>query len=137
MEDLPKVTVMDDGAGDYHMTNLSQTPVTNEEDALNSLFIGDTNRMIAETPMNQVRCAFFGINLYSRMPLVPTPARLKLLHACDQYHSSWVFTPLTGSHCKLCRNTVGLDPIPLHLFNLHRFPEARRIGASTCQTSLS
>jgi hypothetical protein len=30
------------------------------------------------------RCAFFGRNLHSRMPLVPTPARLKLLHACDQ-----------------------------------------------------
>jgi leucyl-tRNA synthetase len=32
-----------------------------------------------------VRCAFFGRNLHSRMPLVPTPLlRLKLLHACDQ-----------------------------------------------------
>jgi hypothetical protein len=28
--------------------------------------------------------------LYSRMPLVPTPARLKLLHACEQCHSSRV-----------------------------------------------
>jgi hypothetical protein len=25
------------------------------------------------------------------MPLVPTPARLKLLHACDQWHSSRMF----------------------------------------------
>jgi hypothetical protein len=30
-----------------------------------------------------VRCAFFHRDLHSRMPLVPTPVRLKLLHACD------------------------------------------------------
>jgi hypothetical protein len=41
------------------------------------------------------------------MPLVPTPTRLKLLHACDQYHSSWVFTPLTSWHCKFRPNTEG------------------------------
>jgi hypothetical protein len=29
-------------------------------------------------------CAFWIRNLHSRMPLVPMPARLKLLHACDQ-----------------------------------------------------
>jgi hypothetical protein len=40
--------------------------------------------------------------------LVPTPLlRLKRCHACDQWHSSRVFTPLTGWHCKLCRNAVG------------------------------
>jgi sialate O-acetylesterase len=39
---------------------------------------------------------FFDRNLHTRVPLVPTPARLKLLHACDQWLSSWVFTPLTG-----------------------------------------
>jgi hypothetical protein len=54
-----------------------------------------------------VRCAFSDGNLHSRMPLVPTPARLKLLQACDQWHSSRKFTPLTGSHCKLRPNTEG------------------------------
>jgi hypothetical protein len=34
------------------------------------------------TRFGLVRCSFFGRNLLSRMPLVPTPARLKLLHAC-------------------------------------------------------
>jgi hypothetical protein len=43
----------------------------------------------------------------SRMPLVPTSARLKILHACDQWHSSRVFTPLIGSHCKFRQNTKG------------------------------
>jgi hypothetical protein len=58
-----------------------------------------------------VRCAFFGRNLHSRMPLVPTPARLKLLHACDQWHSSRKFTFLTSSHCELRPNTEGSQPL--------------------------
>jgi hypothetical protein len=39
----------------------------------------------------------FDRNSHSRMPLVSTPARFKLLQACDQWHSSRVFTFLTGS----------------------------------------
>jgi hypothetical protein len=46
-----------------------------------------------------VRCAFFNRNPHSRMPLVPTPARLKRAAsseqaACDQWHSSRKFTLL-------------------------------------------
>jgi hypothetical protein len=54
-----------------------------------------------------VRCAFVDRNLHSRMPLDPTHVRLKLLHPCDQWHSSRVSTRLTGWHCKLRRNTEG------------------------------
>jgi hypothetical protein len=43
----------------------------------------------------------------SRMPLDPTHVRLKLLHACDQWHASRGSTPLTGWHCKLRPNTEG------------------------------
>lgn len=35
-----------------HIKNLSMHQVTTEEEALNLLFIGDTNKMIAETPSN-------------------------------------------------------------------------------------
>lgn len=35
-----------------HLRNLSSTPAANEEEALNLLFVGDTNKMIAETPSN-------------------------------------------------------------------------------------
>jgi hypothetical protein len=35
------------------------------------------------TTVAVVRCAFSDRNLHSRMPFVPTPARLKLLHARD------------------------------------------------------
>jgi hypothetical protein len=38
--------------------------------------------------LQRARCLFSNRNLHSMMPLVPTPARLKLLQACDQYHSS-------------------------------------------------
>jgi hypothetical protein len=41
-----------------------------------------------------VRCSGFNRKLHSRMLLILTPARLKLLHACDQWHSSRVFTLL-------------------------------------------
>ena len=52
LEDLPRVTMMEDDDGNVHMRNLSATMANSEEEALNLLFIGDTNRMIAETPMN-------------------------------------------------------------------------------------
>jgi hypothetical protein len=40
-------------------------------------------------------------DLHSRMPLSFTPLlRLKCCHACEQRHSSRVFAPLTGWHCK-------------------------------------
>jgi hypothetical protein len=35
-----------------------------------------------------VRCTFSNRNLHSRMPVVPSSVRLKLLHACDQWHAS-------------------------------------------------
>jgi hypothetical protein len=54
-----------------------------------------------------VRCALFDKRFHQRMPLVPPLALLKLLLACDQWHSSRVFAPLTGWHCKLRPNTEG------------------------------
>jgi hypothetical protein len=54
-----------------------------------------------------VRCAFSDRILHSKMPLDPTHVRLKLLHACDQWHSSR--EPTCSYRCdhKLCRNTEG------------------------------
>jgi hypothetical protein len=51
------------------------------------------------------------------MPLVPTPARLKLLQACDQRHSSRTSTFLTSLHCKFRPNTEGA--LHLSLTNEH------------------
>jgi hypothetical protein len=54
------------------------------------------------------RCAFSDRNLQPRMPLVLTPLlRLKLLQACDQWHSSREFT----QHFKVRPNAVGCSLI--------------------------
>jgi kinesin family protein 6/9 len=47
-----KVTMLEDDIGNYHFRNLSVNPVSSEEEALNFLFLGDTNRAIGETEMN-------------------------------------------------------------------------------------
>jgi hypothetical protein len=55
-----------------------------------------------------VRCSFFVRILHTRMPLDPTHVRLKLIHACDQWHSSRESTASYRYYHKLCRNTEGL-----------------------------
>lgn len=43
---------MEDEDGVIHLKNLKVLAANTEEDALNYLFLGDANRMVAETPMN-------------------------------------------------------------------------------------
>ena len=50
--DLPKVVPKEDANERITLTNLSIHRADNEEDALNLLFIGDTNRVVSETPKN-------------------------------------------------------------------------------------
>jgi kinesin family protein 6/9 len=52
LEDLPKVKMYDTSNDQFILKNLSVHRAETEEDALNLLFIGDTNRAVAETPMN-------------------------------------------------------------------------------------
>ncbi|XP_033207917.1 kinesin-like protein KIF3A [Belonocnema kinseyi] len=78
LEDLPRVTIQEDEAGTLHLKNLSFWSVSNEKDALDLLFVGDTNRVVSETPMNlsssRSHCIFtiivsvkkFGADRYSR-----------------------------------------------------------------------
>lgn len=54
LEALPKVSMLEDEHGNFHMKNLSMHAVDSEEEALELLFLGETNRAIAETPMNLV-----------------------------------------------------------------------------------
>uniref|UniRef100_A0A3P8RYF3 Kinesin family member 6 n=1 Tax=Amphiprion percula TaxID=161767 RepID=A0A3P8RYF3_AMPPE len=59
--------------------------ISNEEEALNLLFLGDTNRMIAETPMNQASTrshCIFTVHLCRREPGSATVRRSKL-HLVD------------------------------------------------------
>ncbi|KAL4624257.1 kinesin-like protein KIF6 isoform X1 [Arapaima gigas] len=85
LEDLPKVSIMEDHDQNIHLRNLSLQQSANEEEALNLLFLGDTNRMIAETPMNQASTrshCIFTIHVCSREPGSATVRRSKL-HLVD------------------------------------------------------
>ncbi|XP_068088815.1 kinesin-like protein KIF6 [Hyperolius riggenbachi] len=85
LEDLPKVTIMEDPDQNIHLKNLSLHQASNEEEALNLLFLGDTNRMIAETPMNQASTrshCIFTIHISSKEPGSAT-VRLSKLHLVD------------------------------------------------------
>jgi kinesin family member 6/9 len=55
MEDLRKVVMLEDEHGNFHLKNLSMHPADTEEEALNLLFAGETNRAVSETAMNMVR----------------------------------------------------------------------------------
>ncbi|XP_077198055.1 kinesin-like protein KIF6 isoform X3 [Paroedura picta] len=57
LEDLPKVTIMEDPDQNIHLKHLSLHQAINEEEALNLLFLGDTNRMIAEESISTCRFA--------------------------------------------------------------------------------
>jgi hypothetical protein len=86
---------------------------------------------------------FFDRKFHSRMSLVPTPARLTLMHACDQQHSSRVFTSFTGWYCKLHPNTEGTSTIQrlrtaYSLFTLHpplRMPRASGRSIVNCPST--
>ncbi|KAK9835721.1 hypothetical protein WJX74_006610 [Apatococcus lobatus] len=81
LEDLPRVHVMEDDDGAAHMRNLSSHRAASEEDALNLLFLGDTNRTISETPLNQASSrshCIFTVVIESRRPGEPTVRRSKL-----------------------------------------------------------
>ncbi|XP_077031922.1 kinesin-like protein KIF6 isoform X2 [Agelaius phoeniceus] len=100
MEDLPKVTIMEDSDQNIHLKNLSLQQATNEEEALNLLFLGDTNRMIAETPMNQASSrshCIFTIHITSKEPGSATIRRSKL-HLVDLAGSERVAKTGIGGH---------------------------------------
>ncbi|NXN22689.1 KIF6 protein, partial [Nycticryphes semicollaris] len=100
LEDLPKVTIMEDSDQNIHLKNLSLQQATNEEEALNLLFLGDTNRMIAETPMNQASTrshCIFTIHIASKEPGSATIRRSKL-HLVDLAGSERVAKTGVGGH---------------------------------------
>ncbi|KAJ0062801.1 hypothetical protein NL108_008073, partial [Boleophthalmus pectinirostris] len=99
LEDLPKISIQEDPDQNVHLRNLSMLQSTNEEEALNLLFLGDTNRMIAETPTNQASTrshCIFTVHLCRREPGSATVRRSKL-HLVDLAGSDRVYkTGLNG-----------------------------------------
>jgi len=85
IDDLPKVTLLEDEEGRTHLRNLSAQLARSEEEALNLLFVGDTNRMISETPMNLASSrshCIFTISIDARRPDSEVVRRSKL-HLVD------------------------------------------------------
>jgi hypothetical protein len=72
-----------------------------------------------------VRCAFFDRNLHPRMLLDPTHVRLKLLHACDQWHSSRKFTLLPVDTVNFVQTLKEQDDI------VHKIAQLRLKDEST------
>jgi kinesin family protein 6/9 len=80
-ERIPKVTMLEDEYGAFHFKGLSMHMVSAEEEALDLLFVGDTNRAIAATEMNQNSTrshCIFTIMLEKRQVGVDTVTRSKL-----------------------------------------------------------
>lgn len=48
LSQLPKVAMFEDDAGQIHMRNIHLLPANSVDEALNLLFVGDTNRIICE-----------------------------------------------------------------------------------------
>lgn len=85
LEDLPKVEHLEDSEGRMHLRNLSVHVADTEENALNLLFIGDTNRVVAETPKHDASTrshCVFTINITCRTPGCDTVKKSKL-HLVD------------------------------------------------------
>ena len=53
LEDLPKVQILEDENKDLHFRNLSLRRAQTVEEALNLLFVGEVNRSVSATAMNQ------------------------------------------------------------------------------------
>ncbi|XP_076682632.1 kinesin-like protein KIF6 [Andrena cerasifolii] len=78
LEDLPRVNVQEDEAGQLHLKNLTFHCVSSADEAMEMLLLGDDNRITAETPMNpqssRSHCVFtivvsikqFGAERYKR-----------------------------------------------------------------------
>jgi chromosome segregation ATPase len=74
----------------------------------NSSLGGQHRDSSAELTRYKARFFFYTAEFYTRgCHFVPPPACLKVLHACDQWHSSWVSTTSYRYHRKSCRNTEG------------------------------
>jgi kinesin family protein 6/9 len=130
LEDLPKVTLMEDGDELTHLKNLSMVPAICEEDALNYLFVGDTNRMIAETPSNPAssrsHCIFI-ITLTARMDGEDIIRRSKL-HLVDLAGSERVAkTKINGSLLKEAQHiNLSLHYLEQVIMALHEQSNGKR-----------
>lgn len=107
--DLPKVKPYENEQGELIFRNLSLHRADNEEDALNLLFIGETNRAVCETPMNDVstrsHCIFI-IHIESN-PIGSDTKRYSKLHLVDLSGSERIKN--SGVDGKLMREAIAIN----------------------------
>jgi len=121
IEDLPKVSLLEDEEGKTHLRNLSSQLARSEEEALNLLFVGDTNRMISETPMNLASSrshCIFTVSIDARRPDSEVVRRSKL-HLVDLAGSERI--KKTGIEGKMLNEAKYIN-VSLH-------PKCRRCGS--------
>lgn len=78
---LPRVRVLEDEHGHMHVLDLTSHVVASEEEALDLLFVGDTNRAVAETPLNMASSrshCIFTVTITKRSRGTDTVRRAKL-----------------------------------------------------------
>lgn len=84
-EDLPKVSLLEDEDNNIHLKNLSVHQANSAEEGIDLLFVGDLNRMVAETAMNDVSTrshCIFTIHITARETGSATIRKAKL-HLVD------------------------------------------------------
>ena len=57
--------MLEDEHGNFHLKNLSMHPAESEEDALNLLFMGDTNRCVCVCTYIYIYCVCACLSLHS------------------------------------------------------------------------
>ncbi|PRW60177.1 kinesinlike KIF6 [Chlorella sorokiniana] len=104
LEDLPRVNIQEDDSGAMHLRNLSMHRCDTEEQALNMLFLGDTNRVVAETPLNQASSrshCVFTLHIEARRAGADALVRRSKLHFVDLAGSERVGKSGLAAHTQL------------------------------------
>jgi kinesin family protein 6/9 len=118
LKDLPKVTVQSDSSGNIYLKNIKSYVIKAEEDALDKLFIGDQNRVLSETVMNEASTrshCIFTLNIESKEP-GSTIMKYSKLHLVDLAGSERVHkTKSSGETLEEAKS------INLSLYFLERF----------------
>eukprot|EP00164_Ancoracysta_twista_P002672 GFYU01003552.1.p1 GENE.GFYU01003552.1~~GFYU01003552.1.p1 ORF type:complete len:829 (-),score=201.78 GFYU01003552.1:170-2656(-) len=119
IEDLPKVKILlDETDGAVAFQNLRIPAVHTEDEALNYLFIGDVNRSIAETTMNQASTrghTIFTIYVTSSVPGSALQRTAKL-HLVDLAGSERVHK--TGAEGLLLKEASSINTSLLYLYQV-------------------
>ncbi|KEP67254.1 UNVERIFIED_CONTAM: kinesin-related protein 3A, putative [Hammondia hammondi] len=133
IDDLQKVAASEDEDGNLILRGLSVNPAPTEEEALHLLFLGDTNRIVAETPLNdsstRSHCIFI-IWIEAREPGSSVIRRSKL-HLVDLAGSERVkqsgVHPCDTVFREACSINLALHYLEQVIVALHERAQGRRV----------